>query len=464
MHGSMKWLSEHQAISVIIVAALLLSTVLYVVFSLPGTGDDSTDWDSRFESLSIAKPEGSFRLWVNSYPEGAEVLLGDSTYGTTPLAFDTLPAGTYRLGLRLPRFVDIDTVVTLSADGHLALPPFILEKKLILESFPPGAEISINGKAIGLQTPAELDWPVIDTFNLEYSMAELEPVGISDVDLLVGTKIVPLGDFWVIVEDTVSPDCRFVGHFTKKVTINTIPTGAEILSADGDSAVGLSGLPIDLPCGEWAYRLKKPGFNEQQIRLDITADSETSYHFELTRNILISAYALGGSQVVDIGASITKADRGVRVAFFDKVTPTMLTLPGTEHRVYLEAEEYADTSIIISAEQTSLNVGMRRVIEVVDEQPLPAEDTRNIKGRVEFYVCDKKNKQPLALVEVIARIFSEDRTVLLGVTDSSGLLTPDLSPGKYEFKFLIDGYELSKEKHRVETGQTRRLEISMKRR
>jgi hypothetical protein len=460
----MKWLKKHRAVSIIAVATILLSTVLCVVFLLSSIGNDLTDWDSRLESLNIAKPEGSFRLWVNSYPEGAEVLLGDSTCGTTPLAFDTLPADTYSLGLRLPGFVDIDTVVSLSPDAHLALPPFVFEKKLVFESIPPGAEISINGKAIGLQTPSELDWPVIDTFNLEYSMAEMDPVRISDVDLLVGTEIIPLGNFWVIVEDTVLPICRFLGYFTRRVTISTIPTGAEILSADGDSAVGLSGLPVDLPCGEWAYRLRKQGFNEQQIQLDITADSETSYSFELTRNILVTAYALGGSRVVDIGARITKADRGVRVAFFDEVTPAVLTLPGTEHRVYLEAEGYVDTSVIISAEQTSLTVGIRGIIEVVDEQPVPVEDTRNLEGRVEFYIYDKKDKEPLAAVEVIARIFSENRTVLLGVTDSSGLLALDLKPGKYEFRFLIDGYRTSREKHTVKMDETKRLEVSMKRR
>ena len=460
----MKWLKKHRAVLIIAVAAILLSTLLYVIFSLLNIGNDSTDWDSRLESLNITKPEGSFRLWVNSCPEGAEVLLGDSTHGTTPLALDTLQSGAYSLSLRLPGFVDIDTVVLLSPDAHLALPPFVFEKKLILESVPAGAEISINGRAIGLQTPTELDWPVIDTFNLEYSMAELEPVRISAVDLLVGTEIVPLGDFWVIVEDTVFPECRLLGYFTRQVTINTIPTGAEILSADGDSAVGLSGLPINLRCGERAYRLRKPGFNEQQIRLDITADSETSYRFELTRNLQVSAYALGGSQVVDIGASITKADRGVRVAFFDEVTPAVLTLPGTEHRVYLEAEGYVDTSVIISAEQTSLTVSMRRIIEFVEEQPVPTDEIRHAKERVEFYVYDKKSKQPLAAVEVIARIFSEDRTVLLGVTDSSGLLALDLSPGKYEFRFLTGGYKSYKEKYRVKMGETGRLEVSMKRR
>jgi hypothetical protein len=146
------------------------------------------------------------------------------------------------------------------------------------------------------------------------------------------------------------------------------------------------------------------------------------------------------------------------------VTPAVLTLPGTEHRVYLEAEGYADTSVIISAEQASLMIGLRRIIEVVDEQPVPTDEIRPAKERVEFYVFDKKSKQPLAAVEVIARIFSEDRTVLLGVTDSSGLLALDLPPGKYEFRFLTDGYRSSKETHRVTMGGTRRLEVSMKRR
>jgi uncharacterized membrane protein len=91
-------------------------------------------------------------------------------------------------------------------------------------------------------------------------------------------------------------------------------------------------------------------------------------------------------------------------------------------------------------------------------------EIRHAKERVEFYVYDKKSKQPLAAVEVIARIFSEDRTVLLGVTDSSGLLALDLSPGKYEFRFLTGGYKSYKEKYRVKMGETGRLEVSMKRR
>jgi hypothetical protein len=443
--------------------AVTLAIVLVAVVAERNRSRDSADRDSRLEMLGITWPEGSFRMWVNSYPEGAEVLIDDSLGGKTPLAFDTLEGGEHTLGLRLAGFADIDTVVSLLSGQHLTLPPFILQRKIRLESVPPGADVAINGRTISERTPCELEWPIVDTFTLEYFLSGFEPVWMSDVDLASGTEIVPIGDYWVIEDDTVSRQIRLIGYFARRVTINTVPTGAQVLTADGDSVIGTSGELLNLPCGEWVYTLRKPGFNERRLRVNIDADASASYRCELTRDLFVTAFEFGQSPDFDIHASIVKADKGVKVVFLDETTPAVLELPGTEHRVYFEAEHYADTSVIIAAGQLSLSVGMRRISETTGEVPVRNGDSLTTKGRVEFYLYDRRTEKALEGAEVIARIEREERTVLLGVTDSSGLLTQDLYAGRYEFRFLAEGYRSSRKKHVVRLGEAKRLEVPMKR-
>ncbi len=459
----MEWLKRHKTFAVIAAAVTVPLLTFSAIVVMSDRESRSGDWEYRLRNLNITKPSGSFQLWVNTFPEGALVLIDGVPSGTTPLAVGFLPAGDHSLEFRLRRFIDIDTVVSLDGES-VALHPFIFERTVTLESVPPDAEISINDRETEHRTPYRFDWPVTDTFNVEYSMIGLEPVSLSAIDLLTETQIAPMGDYWGVMRDTAAPEDRFTGYFQKKITVNTVPSSAEIVHSHSDSIIGQSGDPIRLPCGTWELTLRKSGFNERKVRIEVAPDSITSYFFELTRNLRIRAFAANGPPDIDIEAEIVKIDRGIAVSFIDERTPAVLTLPGAEQRIHFEADGYADTSIIISADQTALNIGMRKIAESMPpEVEAVYEGEPGDKARIEFYVYDRKSRAALVGAEVVARIESENRTVLLGTTDSTGLLALDLRPDKYEFRFFASGYRRATEKHRVASGGNRKFDVSMRR-
>ena len=458
----MKWLTIDNKRFLGVIIALSAIAIVGIFLWLSGGDNGNRSTYSKFKHLDIARPQGDFRLWINSYPEGAEAILNDSSFGTTPLSVDSLQAGEYRLKLRLLRCLDIDTAFVLPEEGGLELPPFIFEKIIRLESVPTGASIRINGEDISHVTPYILQWSTADTFNLAYSYSGMESIGISAVDPVAGKGNIPVGQYWETIRDSLPVVDRLIGYFQQQVTINTIPTSAEILIADTDSLIGLSGEAVNLLCGDRTYRLRKPGFNERKIRLNVTPQSNKQYRFELTRNLCVNAFALDGPSDIDINATVVKADKGIQVTFIDLITPSIVVLPGAEQRIYLEAEGFADTSVVISADQTSLAVGMRRLIDETEESDIAKSAASEGKGLVEFFVRNRHEKQALAGVEIIAKIKSEDRTVFLGATDSTGLFRQNLSPGKYEFKFLADGYKSSKKNYKVREGKAKRFDVSLK--
>lgn len=445
------------------VAVFVLAVVLTLVLISVYSGNRSI-YVSPFEELGITSPDGEYQLWVNTYPEGAKCDLEGVSYGRTPVGADDLQPGTLSVSLRMAGFLAFDSSIVIDPGESVTLEPIVLRKSIVLRSAPSEAEVLINGRGFGCQTPCELEWPSCDTFNVTYLLDGLKPIGISTIDPLAGSAIVPNGGCWLISEDSNRTGYSINGCFLRDVTINTLPTDAAIVAVDNDSLVGASGMPLTLPCGERVYYLVKQGFNDREIRLEVTGESPGSYDFELERNLLVSAHEVGRSPDVDIRAAIPKMDRGVTVTFLSDTTPAVLTLPGVEHRIYLTATGYLDTSVIISAAQTSVNVGMYRIDGTIPDTGPPILDPHSDEGRVEFFVYDEDSKEPIAEAEVIAEIRSEDRRVLLGTTDKHGVLARYLRPGKYKFEFHAEGYESEDKKHRVKAGETRRFEIELEKR
>ncbi len=446
-------LNHRNRIALIAVIMLLAACLLlYLLLS----GSSSHTGKSLAEQLGITKPSGDFRLWINSFPEGADVLLDDSLAGQTPLSLTELKGGQYNVSIYSKGFQAVDTLIIVPDEGSVGLPPFVLNRPIRLESIPTGAVIKLN-ESIGTDvTPMDILQPASDTFTLTLIHADLGEIWLSAVDPRDGTAIAPLGQRWQIDNgDTLV----LRGRFSKVCTIRTAPTAAQIYYRDNDSLIGFTGQQLELPCGVNDYLLVKDGFDTLTLTFDPCASVISEEPYEMTRVLHVSAVSFGAPDVGDIHATITTLQSGSTAKSTNRDTPTDLELSGVEYKLCLQAEGYVDTCVVVSAGQTVIRIAMKRY-EIVPDVSGTAPDSDF--GRVEFVVHDKKTKSRLSNVDIIARIKSEDRTVLLGVTDSTGYFSVDLAAGKYEFRLVKEGYKQVKKKHTVKRNENKKYDIALK--
>lgn len=129
----------------------------YTPTSLPISVSDAAS--HRFEMTLLPLPG---RVTIESTPPGAEVRLGNSVLGITPIAEVSLPAGPVTLDLRLERYepmaLEAEIVGREQAQTVTAalLPGW---GDVSLSSTPEGAEIFVDDAPTGLKTPAVVPVP-----------------------------------------------------------------------------------------------------------------------------------------------------------------------------------------------------------------------------------------------------------------------------------------------------------------
>jgi hypothetical protein len=103
-------------------------------------------------SIPLRVPQG--KLTLTSKPEGAEIVLGGSVIGTTPVKKLELAAGAQKLTLRKKGYIDVELEVTIkdrkTTRTKTTLKP--VPPTLVVETNPPGAAVRIAGKVVG-KTP-----------------------------------------------------------------------------------------------------------------------------------------------------------------------------------------------------------------------------------------------------------------------------------------------------------------------
>jgi len=436
-------LTTQRLIFIVALALVLIgATILFIVYGLILTPEwTPTDYSDVFE---ITQPHGDYQLWLNTIPEGASVSTAATVLGTTPLSMDDLEDREYRLTIVLPGYRTIDTVANLSGGEKITFKALRLSRLIEVVSVPAGANVKLSGEMLSAPTPVEIAVPSLDTFNLELTHVDLEPVRLTGVDLLKNRWNIPHGETWRIESDSSTSIARITGVFTRRILVRSRPMNASMYLVDKDSLMGVTGDSITLPAGQNRYRLTKSGMNDLVISIDPVNLVGSGVEFNLERNISVTSFRIGADPNVDVGATVTKADHGIRVVFLDRRTPVTVTLPAEEHRLYFSCEGFADTSIAVGATENLVRIGLR----AIDEPDVPEDDTLEVPVEVvargiavNLMVVDKDSKAGIAGAEVVAEFRDENRKVLLGETNRDGILKVSLPEGKYRFEALAEGYK-----------------------
>ncbi len=125
----------------------------------------TVDADDRDNGRKLVRWEAGDRreattatLRVTSEPAGAVIRLGGADYGATDTVLRDLPVGRVQLVLDLegmhPDTVDMFLVAGENTYHRRLLPLEVTTASLLVQSFPAGAAVTLNGKATGESTPA----------------------------------------------------------------------------------------------------------------------------------------------------------------------------------------------------------------------------------------------------------------------------------------------------------------------
>jgi hypothetical protein len=111
--------------------------------------------DATQGTQDFALKQAFGKLSIVSDPTGAQVIMDGKSRGVTPLKINSLPVGDYALTLKLDGSTDITDTLSVKAGILLAKQyKFDLELgELAISTDPPGASVTIDGKAAGQITP-----------------------------------------------------------------------------------------------------------------------------------------------------------------------------------------------------------------------------------------------------------------------------------------------------------------------
>lgn len=411
-------------------------------------------------------PVGDYRIWINSAPEGAEVYINDQLYGKTPLQLSDIDNGEYELRLNHPQADPVDTQFILTEGSQVTFPNFILTREVYVNSIPQGARVYVNSSETDLITPALVDVPIMDSVNLKLEHDNSRyPVKLSGFDAESGEFKADDDYIWEKNFNEEANRWELTGRFLKEITISSKPQGADVLIEGRETPIGQTPGKMMIPFGSSKLTLVKAGFETKIRTVNIAADFKGSLFYEMFRQVRIGAVDKSNSNGPDLGATVYKIESEGKVSQVDEKTPAQMLLSGVEHRIYLAKDGYRDTSLIIGVNQNELVAKMTSKSETQPNNQPVAQKPEEDKDKAEllFIFTDRKSKEPLEGVDVVAEEKDTRERILLGTTNSEGRLEVRLVEGKYKFIASKDGYREWDDGEKISKGKKYKYKKKLRR-
>lgn len=261
---------------------------------------------------------------VHSTPPGADVEIDNANYGKTPLLVARFPLGRHRVKFSAPGYMPktVDVAVEDRTPQALNINLQSDFAKILFESKPAGAQVTIDGSALG-RTPCEA--PRLASG--KHRLAIAHPGYVAHEDELV----VQPGE-----ERTVN------------VTLAARPARLSVASTPPKARLFLNGqfkgeTPFtsgDLPPGAYAVRVELTGYAAQARTNVLGAGEEASEEFLLEKN---SGALLISTEPADVTVFLDGENRGVTRALNQEPISSQLTIgmiPKGSHQLQLTKPGY----------------------------------------------------------------------------------------------------------------------------
>lgn len=208
-------------------------------------------------------------LLVNTEPSGASIQIEGADRGVTPLNLPRIDAGTYRIHLTRGFYADRDTLVSIAAGDtcNLNLPLSPRFGSLVINSDPPGATVTLDGKNCGV-TPFRSD-----------------TLSSGDYLLTVSLPLYFDQDDRVTVADgqSVEKHITLVGNYGE-LALNGVPDGAKLVfSGEQQFEVTWPRESLRLPPGIYRVSGTCEGYDEAHDVIALERNQHASLDLNLRR-------------------------------------------------------------------------------------------------------------------------------------------------------------------------------------
>ncbi len=272
---------------------------------------------------------------VESVPPGADVIIGGVSKGNTPLLLTDLPLGSYKIEFNSPTHLPR----TLSADlvdrkpVHVVADLVSNTAKLVVTSEPAGAEIRINGIAVGT-TPATIEDVVSGETDIKISKRGYAP--FSQRLTLEATR-----------SYRFNPQLEAL---PSGLTVMSTPEGAEVTI--DNKPVGTTPLTLtNLKEGAHQIEVSLPGYETASKNLYLEPALNDRVEFPLVKNsgsLMLTTEPANVKVYVDGKLRLTTQPKGGADSLSQPVE--ILLQYGIDHKIQLVCEGYVSSTISVETE------------------------------------------------------------------------------------------------------------------
>ena len=384
-------------------------------------------------------------LYLKTVPGGATVLFGDTEYiADDQVRIPKIKPGNYSIRASLDGFRDIEKTVYVeskgaSIEGETIKQEYILsfQAPILFESEPEGARIFLNGEEyLDKRTPCSIDWYISRVCEIKLVKEGYEPLTDIRIDL-EKEKADITDNRWCVFQQggDTEKTYRVKGTFWKSITLQSLPSGAEVYIDGGTQSAFLTRQQKSVKLGAGPHRiiLKKRGYIDDAFDLVVDEHTGGIRRRNLYRNVRLKAYSAANPDGGDLNARLVKEGPRNRLREVTATrTPLTRRIPPWNTYVLLKAVGHRDTTDVIRPNEWEKEVYMTKqqpllIIKVTDTRTV----TKDQNVRV-HYRCTKRSG---------ASVSEPWRYTTM---DISGSFMKRLESGTYAFRFLHDGfYELN---------------------
>ncbi len=295
-----------------LLTGLFYLTLFFVAFSFVDTFFLRTTVVGRTIRSRIWPPS----LEIESIPSGANIELYTESGRNivrgnerTPAQIESITPGRYTLSLTKDGYSSVEKTVQVSeTDGeeHSILIPgsereytdrgtqrFTIPFEVVfnINSLPSGAQVFINDRRMGDETPVEIEMP-IDRYNIVLEKEGYEHLGSKSIRDMTGRCLIDLrpGSDNDIDEESWDYEreagkINLTGRFWKNVSVTSDPEGANVYK--NDRLIGRTPLDERMFSGVHQFRFEKNGFSS--VTKEIEIPEQTSVEALLKRRVTFRA-------------------------------------------------------------------------------------------------------------------------------------------------------------------------------
>lgn len=308
-------------------------------------------------------------LLVDSVPQGVDVLIDGVSKGNTPLLLTDLSLGSYNLEFssptHLPRTLSADLVDRKPV--HVVADLVSNTAKLVISSDPAGAEIRINGIAVGV-TPATV-----------------EDVVSGESDIMVSKR------GYTPFTQRMALDATRTYRLNPK--LEALPSGLSVISQPEGAEVVIDNKPVgttpltleNLSEGSHQISVSLPGYETASKSLYLEPDLNDSAEFILVKNsgsLMLVTEPANVQVYVDGELRMTTQPKGGTDALSQP--EEILLQYGMDHNIQLVREGYATSSLSVSTELDEVVTRHEILKRIFIYDTRITTETEVIKCRLEY--------------------------------------------------------------------------------